>query len=89
VPVFGKLKAVWRRWRESRRQYAIERALYKSGGGRQARRMEPGRMTRRLPGDEPKSWRAAKTVDPYGVGDRDRASGSGREDDSSATTKAE
>jgi hypothetical protein len=31
--MFGKLKAVWRRWRESRRQYAIERALYKSGGG--------------------------------------------------------
>jgi hypothetical protein len=31
--VFGKLRDVWGRWRESRRQYQLERALYKMGGG--------------------------------------------------------
>jgi hypothetical protein len=29
-----QLHAKWRSWRESRRQYKIERALYKAGGGR-------------------------------------------------------
>jgi len=29
-----KLRGAWGKWRESRRQYAIERALYKAGGGR-------------------------------------------------------
>jgi len=31
--VLGKLPDAWGRWRESRRQYQIERALYKMGGG--------------------------------------------------------
>jgi hypothetical protein len=30
--VLGKLRDAWGRWRESRRQYQIERALYKTGG---------------------------------------------------------
>jgi hypothetical protein len=30
--VLGKFRDVWGRWRESRRQYQIERALYKAGG---------------------------------------------------------
>jgi hypothetical protein len=30
--VIGKLRDVWGRWRESRRQYRLERALYKAGG---------------------------------------------------------
>lgn len=28
----GKLRDLWGRWRESRRQYQLERALYKAGG---------------------------------------------------------
>ena len=32
-----KVTAWWRRWRESSRKHAIERALYKAGGGRGAR----------------------------------------------------
>ena len=31
--VLGKLPDVWGRWRESRRQYQLERALYKMNGG--------------------------------------------------------
>jgi hypothetical protein len=31
--VLGKLRDVWERWRESRRQYQIERALYKMNEG--------------------------------------------------------
>jgi hypothetical protein len=31
--VLGKLRDAWGRWRESRRQYQLERALYKAGGG--------------------------------------------------------
>ena len=31
--VLGKLGDVWGRWRESRRQYQLERALYKMNGG--------------------------------------------------------
>jgi hypothetical protein len=31
------LRGAWGKWRESRRQYAIERALYKAGGGRGTR----------------------------------------------------
>jgi hypothetical protein len=31
--VLGKLRDVWGRWRESRRQYQLERALYKMNGG--------------------------------------------------------
>ena len=27
-----RIQAIWRNWRESRRQYQIERALYKAGG---------------------------------------------------------
>lgn len=27
-----RIQAVWRNWRESRRQYQLERALYKAGG---------------------------------------------------------
>jgi hypothetical protein len=30
--VLGKLRDVWGRWRESRRQYQLERALYKAAG---------------------------------------------------------
>jgi hypothetical protein len=30
--VFGKLRDLWGKWRESRRQYQLERALYKAGG---------------------------------------------------------
>jgi hypothetical protein len=30
--VTGKLRDLWGRWRESRRQYQLERALYKAGG---------------------------------------------------------
>lgn len=29
----GKLLDIWRRWRESRRQYQLERAVYKASGG--------------------------------------------------------
>jgi hypothetical protein len=29
----GKLRDLWGRWRESRRQYQLERALYKMNGG--------------------------------------------------------
>jgi hypothetical protein len=32
-----KVTMWWRRWRESSRQHAIDRALYKAGGGRGAR----------------------------------------------------
>ena len=32
--VLGNLRDVWGRWRESRRQYQLERALYKMNGGR-------------------------------------------------------
>jgi hypothetical protein len=32
-----KLRASWRSYREKRRQYQIERALYKAGGGGDAR----------------------------------------------------
>ena len=28
----GKLRDLWGRWRESRRQYQLERGLYKAGG---------------------------------------------------------
>jgi hypothetical protein len=28
-----KLSDMWKRWRENSRQYAIERAQYKAGGG--------------------------------------------------------
>jgi hypothetical protein len=28
-----KLRTSWRKWREDSRQYKIDRALYKSGGG--------------------------------------------------------
>jgi hypothetical protein len=31
------LLRAWRNWRAARREYAIERALYKAGGGRDAR----------------------------------------------------
>jgi hypothetical protein len=31
-----KLRGAWGNWRESRRQYKIDRALYKAGGGRDA-----------------------------------------------------
>jgi hypothetical protein len=31
--VAGKLRDVWGKWREDRRQYQIERALYKMNGG--------------------------------------------------------
>jgi hypothetical protein len=30
--MLGKLRDVWGRWRESRRQHQLERALYKAGG---------------------------------------------------------
>jgi hypothetical protein len=30
--VLGKLRDAWGRWREGRRQYQLERALYKAGG---------------------------------------------------------
>jgi hypothetical protein len=30
----ANLRDVWRRWRERSRQHAIDRALYKAGGGR-------------------------------------------------------
>jgi hypothetical protein len=30
--VVGKLRDLWGKWRESRRQYQLERALYKAGG---------------------------------------------------------
>jgi hypothetical protein len=32
-----RLQARWRSWRERRRRYAIERALYKAGGHSDAR----------------------------------------------------
>ena len=32
-----KLRSLWARWRESSRQNAIDRALYKAGGGGGAR----------------------------------------------------
>jgi len=28
-----KLRAAWRSWRESRRQYQVDRAVYKASGG--------------------------------------------------------
>jgi hypothetical protein len=31
--MFQRVFPAWRQWREQRRQYAIERALYKAGGG--------------------------------------------------------
>jgi hypothetical protein len=31
--MFQKVVPAWRQWREQRRQYAIERALYKASGG--------------------------------------------------------
>jgi hypothetical protein len=31
--MLAKIRGVWGRWRESRRQYKIERALYKMRGG--------------------------------------------------------
>ena len=34
VAMFQKLRGAWAKWRESRRQYPIDRALYKAGGGR-------------------------------------------------------
>jgi hypothetical protein len=30
--MLSRVRSVWRRWRESRREYAIQRALYKAGG---------------------------------------------------------
>jgi hypothetical protein len=35
--MFKKMKAAWVKWLEGRRQYALERALYRAGGGRGAR----------------------------------------------------
>ena len=35
--MFKKMKAAWGKWRASRRQYVIERAQYKAGGGGDAR----------------------------------------------------
>ena len=29
----GKLRDIWGRWRERRRQYQLERALFKAAGG--------------------------------------------------------
>ena len=31
--MLGKLHDLWQRWRENRRQYQLERALYKMNGG--------------------------------------------------------
>jgi hypothetical protein len=36
--VLERLRNQWRKWRENRRQYQLERALYKAGGG-QSRHM--------------------------------------------------
>jgi hypothetical protein len=34
--VIEKLRTSWRSYREKRRQYQVERAVYKAGGGRDA-----------------------------------------------------
>jgi hypothetical protein len=31
--MLARLRTAWRDWRERRRQYAIDRAMYKMGGG--------------------------------------------------------
>ena len=33
VTAMRNVRDLWKRWRESSRQYAIERAMYKAGGG--------------------------------------------------------
>jgi hypothetical protein len=35
--VLEGLRNGWRKWRESRRQYQLDRALYKAGGGQTSR----------------------------------------------------
>jgi hypothetical protein len=38
--MFARLKASWKKFREDRRQYEIQRALYKQGGGAQPPSMQ-------------------------------------------------
>jgi hypothetical protein len=40
-----RLSRAWKRWRENRRQYQIERALYKQGGGERALRTPVERIS--------------------------------------------
>jgi hypothetical protein len=51
--MFARLRAALRAWRERRRQYAIDRALYKMGGGRRApsRETKSEDMLSRFPDD--------------------------------------
>jgi hypothetical protein len=39
--MLAKLRGAWRSWRESRRQYQIDRAVFKAGGGDPRKKHEP------------------------------------------------